>query len=82
MIEKIEEEWKEMDRDILQKTEEAKQSLLRLQEIALKPPADHFTEDMDTLIESEQQETHANCLNECNKALQKVQSMLKSIPRF
>ena len=80
-IEKMEEEWKEMDQEILQKTEEAKQSLLRLQEIALKPPADHFTKYMDTLIKSEQQETHA-CLNECNKALQKVQSMLKSIPRF
>ena len=76
-IEKME-EWKEMEREILQKREEAKQSLLRLQEIALKPPADHFTEDMDTLIKSEQQDTHARL----NEALQKVQSMLESILRF
>ena len=46
-IKKMEEEWKEMDREILQKTEEAKQSLIRLQEIA---PAGHFTKYMDTLI--------------------------------
>ena len=66
---------------VLQKTEEAKQSLQRLQEIALKPPADHFTKYIHTLIETEQQEALPR-LSECKKALQKVQSMLKSIPKF
>ena len=81
VIKKMEEELKEMNREVLQKTEEAKQSLQRLQEIALKPPADHFTKYIHTLIETEQQEALPR-LNECKKALQKVQSMLKSIPKF
>ena len=81
VIKEMEEELKEMNREVLQKTEEAKQSLQRLQEIALKPPADHFTKYIHTLIETEQQEALPR-LSECKKALQKVQSMLKSIPKF
>ena len=58
MITKMEEKLQEMDQAILQRTEQAKQSIQHLQEIALKPDHNsvHVVEYIDLIIESEKQE--------------------------
>ena len=56
---KIEKELQEMDQAILQRTEQAKQSLPRLREIALSPDHISVVEYTDLLIKSEKQEARS-----------------------
>ena len=76
VMKKMQDELKEMDMEVFKKIEQARQSLQRLQEIALRPCHLTEVEYIDMLIESEKQEARPGFTQRV-KALEGVQEQAK-----